>query len=162
MAQTGHPTATPARASADYEKTLRVLAHPAALFDALTTLSGLAGWWTDVTGSGTAGGELRFVFDTPEALVVQVVEASRPTSVQWTVIGYNVLPEWAGTRPTFTITPVGGGSELQFRHYGLTAELDCIDQCTRGWDHFLNSLRAFVETGHGMPFGGSADNHRRV
>ncbi|TKA06417.1 SRPBCC family protein [Actinacidiphila oryziradicis] len=68
-----------------------------------------------------------------------------------------------GTRPTFTITPVDGdASELQFRHHGLTTELDCIEQCTRGWDHFLASLREYVEVGRGMPRGSDADKARRM
>ena len=148
--------------NSDYQKTIRVQAAPDALFDALTSLSGLAAWWTGVTGSGDAGGELRFVFDHPEPCVMRVDQASRPTSVRWTVTDCGFLPDWVGTRPTFTITPVDGdGSELRFQHHGLTQELDCIDMCTRGWDHFLGSLRAYVETGRGMPHGSSADLARR-
>jgi hypothetical protein len=68
-----------------------------------------------------------------------------------------------GTHPAFTITPVDGDtSELQFRHRGLTTELDCIEQCTRGWDHFLASLREYVEVGRGMPRGSDADKARRM
>jgi uncharacterized protein YndB with AHSA1/START domain len=148
---------TPAEASADYQKTIRVKAHPGALFDALTSVSGLASWWTRVTGSGDAGGELKFFFSSPEPCVMRVDRATRPTSVQWTVIDCSFLPDWVGTRPTFTITAVDGdASELQFRHHGLTPELDCIEQCTRGWDHSLESLRAYVEVGRGMPRGRSA------
>ena len=59
-------------------------------------------------------------------------------------------------KPSFTITPVDGyASELQFRHHGLTPELDRIDMCTRSWDHFIVSLRDYAEVGRGMPFGSS-------
>jgi hypothetical protein len=44
---------------------------------------------------------------------------------------------------------------------GLTAELECIDMCTPGWNHYLASLRADVETGHGSPRGSGADQARR-
>jgi hypothetical protein len=92
-------------------------------------------------------------------------ESTSPTllrSPQWTVNECSFLPDWVGTRPTFTITPVDrDASELQFRHHGLTPELDCIEQCTRGWDHFLESLREYVEVGRGMPRGSSADKARR-
>jgi uncharacterized protein YndB with AHSA1/START domain len=163
MTHTEQPSATPAEASADYQKTIRVKAHPGALFDALTSVSGLAAWWTRVTGSGDAGGELKFFIDSPEPCVMHVDQATRPTSVQWTVTDCSFLPDWVGTRPTFTITPVDGdASELQFRHHGLTPELDCIEQCTRGWDHFLASLREYVEVGRGMPHGSSADKARRM
>jgi uncharacterized protein YndB with AHSA1/START domain len=147
----------------EYQKTILTQAHPDALFDALTTLSGLAAWWTDVTGSGGTGGELRFSFDPPEPLVMHVDQATRPFSVQWTVTSCDFLPDWVDTRPTFTIIPVDGdASELQFCHQGLTQELECIEQCTRGWDHFLESLRQYVEVGSGMPRGSSAERARRT
>jgi uncharacterized protein YndB with AHSA1/START domain len=164
MTDTGQPSATHAKASTDYQKTIRVKASPGVLFDALTSLADLAAWWTRAMGSGGTGGELRFLFDSPEQpCVMHVDQATRPTSVQWTCIEYSVLPDWAGTHPAFTITPVDDGtSELRFRHYGLTPELDCIEVCTRGWDHFLTSLRDYAETGRGTPFGSSADKARRV
>lgn len=163
MTRTEQSPGPHAEAAGDYEKTIRVQAHPDTLFDALTTVAGLAAWWTDVTGSGDTGGELRFSFDSPEPCVMHVDQATRPSSVQWTVTSCGFLPDWVDTRPTFTIAAVGGGeSELRFRHEGLTAELECIAQCTRGWDHFLESLRRYAEGGRGMPRGSSADNARRI
>lgn len=163
MTGTEQPSATPVEASADYQKTIRVKASPGALFDALTSVSGLAAWWTPVTGSGDVGGELKFFMNSPEPLVIRVDQATRPISVQWTVTDCSFLPDWVGTRPVFTIVPVeGDASELQFRHHGLTPELDCIEMCTRGWDHYLVSLRDFVEVGCGSPLGSSADRARRV
>jgi uncharacterized protein YndB with AHSA1/START domain len=160
---TGQLPATPAEASADYQQTIRVKASPGALFDALTTVSGLAAWWAPVTGSGDAGGELRFFVNSPEPLVIHVAEATRPGSVRWTVTECSFLPEWAGTRPVFTITAVdAGAAELRFRHHGLTPELDCIEMCSRGWDHFLASLRQYAEAGHGNPVGSDADTARRA
>jgi uncharacterized protein YndB with AHSA1/START domain len=162
MTDTEQTSATLAKASADYQKTIRVKANPGVVFDALTTVTGLTAWWTCATGSGDTGGELTFSFDPPEPLLIQVDQATRPSSVQWTVTECGFLPDWVGTRPTFNITPVeGDGSQLQFRHHGLTPELDCIEQCTRGWDHFLTSLGDYVEVGHGMPRGSDADNARR-
>src|SRR5215813_7019192 len=90
----------------DYETTIRVQAAPDAVFDALTTTSGLAAWWNPATGSGEAGGELSFVMNAPEPLVIHVDEATRPTSVRWTVTDCPFLPDWEGTQPTFTINRV--------------------------------------------------------
>ena len=158
MTDTEQPSVTPAEASADYQKTIRVKATPGALFDALTSVTGLAAWWNPVTGSGDAGGELKFFMNAPEPLVIHVEQATRPTSVQWSVSNCPFLPDWVGTRPTFTITPVDGdASQLHFRHHGLTQELDCIEMCTRSWNHYLASLRDYLEVGRGSPFGSSED-----
>jgi uncharacterized protein YndB with AHSA1/START domain len=156
---TAQPAATPAGASPDYQRTIRVKASPGALFDALTSIGGLAAWWAPVTGSGDAGGELRFFMNPPQPLVIQVEEATRPASVRWAVTECGFLPDWVGTRPVFTITPAeGDASELHFRHHGLTPELDCIEMCTRGWDHYLVSLRDYAEADRGTPRGSTADD----
>jgi uncharacterized protein YndB with AHSA1/START domain len=152
----------------DYQKAIRVQAPPAALFDALTTASGLTAWWTPAAGSGGTDGELQFFMSAPDPLLIHVDEAARPTSVRWTVTECSFEPDWVGTRPTFTITPGEDTSsdrevsELEFRHHGLTNELDCIEMCTRGWDHYLGSLRDYVETGHGSPRGSEEDIARRA
>lgn len=144
--------------TADYQKTIRVKASAGAVFDALTSVAGLAAWWVPVTGSGDADGELRFFMNFPEPLVIHVDEATRPTTVQWTVTECGFLLDWVGTRPVFAITPVDdNGSELHFRHCGLTPELDCIEMCASGWDHYLASLRDYVEVGRGTPGGTAAD-----
>lgn len=147
---------------ADYQTTTRVKASPDALFDALTTLTGLAAWWNPATGSGKTGGELRFIMNAPEPLVIHVDEATRPTIVRWHVTDCPFLPDWIGTRPTFTITPVDSEtSELHFHHKGLSEELECIDVCTRSWNHYMRSLRDYLEAGHGTPYGSPADRARR-
>jgi uncharacterized protein YndB with AHSA1/START domain len=158
MTRMERSSATPA----DYHTTLRVKASPDALFDALTTTTGLAAWWNPATGSGESGGELRFIMNAPEPLVVHVDEATRPASVRWTVTDCPFLPEWNGTRPTFIITTVDGdATELDFHHQGLSQELECIDMCSRSWDHYMTSLRDYVELGRGSPFGSPDDRARR-
>jgi len=82
--------------------------------------------------------------------------------VRWTVTDCPFLPDWIGTKPTFTVTPVDGDTtELHFRHYGLSEELECIDMCTRSWNHYMTSLRDHLEVGHGSPYGSPADRARR-
>jgi uncharacterized protein YndB with AHSA1/START domain len=158
MTPTQQVSATPA----DYQTNVRIQASPDALFDALTTTTGLSGWWSPATGSGEPGGELRFVMNAPEPLVIHVDSAIRPASVHWTVTDCPFLPDWIGTRPTFTITPIDGDTtELHFRHRGLTDELECIDMCTWSWNHYMQSLGAYLEVGRGSPFGSAADLARR-
>ena len=146
----------------DYQTTIRVQASPDALYDAVTTPAGLSAWWTRAEGTGDAGGDLQFFMSAPEPLHVHVDSATRPGSVRWTVTECAFEPEWVGTHPTFTITRVGDDTaELGFTHVGLNEALECIDMCTRGWDHYMASLCAYVETGRGNPRGSEADLARR-
>jgi len=148
----------------DYETTIAVMASPEAVFDAITTVDGLTAWWVPrVTGSGETDGELRFFMNAPEPLVIRVDEATRPATVRWTVTDCPFLTDWVGTRPTFTITPVeGDATGLRFVHHGLTSELECNEVCTNSWNHFMRSLREYVETGRGMPMGSNEDDARRA
>lgn len=146
----------------DYKNTIHVKASPDAVYDALTNSAGLSNWWARCTGNGDEGGELRFFMNAADPLVVRVTRASRPSIVEWTVTDCPFMTDWVGTRPTFSIAPAGQGeSELRFVHYGLTPALDCIEVCTRGWNHFIPSLGAYVETGQGFPLGSSEDKERR-
>jgi uncharacterized protein YndB with AHSA1/START domain len=154
---------TTANTSDDYQKTVIVDASPDAVFDALTTAAGLTAWWSPVTGSGEVGGELSFQMNAPDPCVMRVDVAARPALVQWTCVSCDFMPDWVGTRPTYTIIPLDDGTtEVQFRHIGLTSELECIDMCTSGWNHFIPSLRDYAETGSGSPLGSPRDMARRA
>jgi uncharacterized protein YndB with AHSA1/START domain len=148
----------------DYQTTARVEASPDAVFDALTTTAGLGAWWNPATGTGETGGELRFIMNAPEPLVIRVDEATRPVSVRWTVTSCPFLSDWEGTRPTFTIKRIDDNtSELHFHHEGLHDELECIDVCTRSWNHYIKtSLRDYLDAGHGSPMGSTGDRARRA
>lgn len=55
-------------------------------------------------------------------------------------------------------SPVVGTSTANgARHRGLTSQLDCIEMCTNSWNHYLASLREYLETGSDSPFGSEAD-----
>ena len=148
----------------DYQTTIRVNASPDAVFDALTTVDGLAAWWNPASGSGETNGELQFIMNAPEPLVIHVDQATRPTSVRWLVTDCPFLPDWVGTRPTFTIAPLDGGmSELNFHHQGLNDEFECIDMCTKSWNYYIRtSLRDYLEAGGGSPFMSPGDRARRT
>src|SRR5450432_1795254 len=145
----------------DYQCRLTLTASPEAVFEALTTTEGLAAWWTPVTGDGLTGGKLTFSFGPGLQAVMRVDAAERGVGVRWTNLAC-MVEDWVGTTVHFDIgaTPAGG-TELRFRHAGLTPLLECYSDCKSGWDHFIPSLRAYVETGVGNPNQSEADLARR-
>jgi uncharacterized protein YndB with AHSA1/START domain len=147
-------TESPSRQNADFASTLSFAAPPNAVFDALTSLSGLSSWWTPAHGSGQAGGELTFVFG-DDRVVMWVDEAARPSAVRWTVtaMSFASLQDWEGTTISFAVSPDDhGGTRLQFQHVGLTPQLECFDTCSSGWRQCLATLVSFVDCGTGHPF----------
>ena len=151
--------------STDYRTTVRVNASADVVFDAVTSVEALTAWWSPVTGSGLSGGELRFpMVATEPPLLVRVDEATRPTTVRWTVTECTFMEDWVGTRPTFSITPIDDGTcQVTFEHQGLNDALECKDMCSRSWDHFVGtSLRELAEGGPGAPNRSPRDLARRA
>ncbi|MDB5213239.1 MAG: Activator of Hsp90 ATPase 1 family protein [Myxococcaceae bacterium] len=141
----------------DYARRVAFGASCERVFDAIATLDGLRGWWTPlVSGSPSTGGDVRFEFrGMDEHIVMHVERASRPSVVEWSCVEHASLDDWKGTRVLFELAPRGpGGCDLTFRHVGLTRELECFEDCELGWEHFLASIVAYVESGVGMPFTG--------
>jgi hypothetical protein len=97
-------------------------------------------------------------------LLIHVDEATRPTTVGWTVVECTFMEDWVSTKPSFTITPLDDGTcELTFEHLGLNDELECKDMCSRSWDHFVStSLRELAEGGPGAPNRSPQDLARRA
>ena len=123
------------------------------VFAALTTLDGLASWWTqDVSGSPDApGGELTFGFKTEK--IRMRVEHVEPTLVVWTCLGSERFDEWQGTSVWFDVRSRDAGSvTIRFRHVGLFSTCDCYGTCSGGWQHYLESIRSFVEGRGGAPY----------
>ena len=146
----------------DYQSQLTLSASADAVFDALTTTEGLSAWWTPVTGNGLAGGELTFSFGPGAKAVMRVDAAEAGVGVRWTNVAC-VVEDWVGTTLHFDIeTLATGGTELRFRHAGLTPRLECFTDCQSGWDHFIPSLGAYIETGVGNPNQSEADLARRA
>ena len=58
--------------------------------------------------------------------------------------------EWVGTDITFDIARTGDQTEISFAHIGLVPDFECFDNCSAGWNFFINgSLRRLVTTGAG-------------
>jgi hypothetical protein len=56
-----------------------------------------------------------------------------------------LVPDWVGTRLTFTMTAAADGCRLDFAHHGLVPTLVCFDRCAIDWGHFLFRLCDHVQ-----------------
>src|SRR6185437_10492950 len=135
----------------DFTATLEIKVSPQSVFDALITPADLTNWWTPASGSGTSAGELVFRFGDLRANC-HVDDAEPASRVRWTVLLCEPVPDWVRTNIAFDLTPVeGGGTRLDFRHHGLTSQLECFEMCSSGWTRHLGSLLTYLEAGHGNP-----------
>ena len=142
----------------DFTAVLNLPASPATVSALFTSAAGVSRWWGPTEGDGTVGGTLAISFGEYGVNTMRVLEAG-PTRVVWETIapekgpGTAVQQEWLGTTIEFDTVAAGSGTELRFRHAGLTPQLECWDDCLAGWTHFMASIQTCAETGTGTPFG---------
>jgi uncharacterized protein YndB with AHSA1/START domain len=138
---------------------VEINAAPTKIYEALTTTAGNKGWWTNdcevgkkvgdqaafrfnPMGGGGGTMEVRFRIDT----------LAPGEAVQWTCIGQENNPDWQNTRVSFRLAAgAGGKTTLDFEHSGFVAKTKTYEACIAGWSHFMQSLKAYVETGTGTP-----------
>ena len=146
-----------------FARDLNIAASALAVYQALTTQVGIAGWWTAAcTVSEAEGGKLTVRFGQTykafriEQLVPDALVRWRCVEAHLEVPGQSLRPdEWVGTVIEFTMEPDGaGGTNVSLRHVGLGPHLGCYEICTNGWGQFLGSLKQFCESGVGMPYSG--------
>ena len=125
-------------------------ATPAKVYEALTDVDALAGWWTaDTTGSSEVGGRLEFRFPPVGGFDMEVVESVPDKRVSWRVV--DGPEEWVGTTIDWDLRQDGDWTIVLFAHRGWREPVEFMHHCSTKWATFLMSLKAFVETGSGAP-----------
>ena len=126
-------------------------AAPEKVYEALTTVDGLAGWWTEeVKGTGDeVGGVLAFRFPPVGGFDMEVVELRPSQRVVWRVV--DGPEEWIGTTIDWELRQDGEYTIVLFTHAGWREPVEFMHHCSTKWASFLLSLKSLVETGHGAP-----------
>ena len=125
------------------------------VYAALSTIAGLAGWWTEATtGSSQLGGVITFRFQTETGEEIggfdmDVVELVPDQKVRWRVKAGPA--EWVGTEIEFVLSRQDEHIIVMFGHRGWREEVEFTAHCSTKWATFLLSLRDRVETGKGRP-----------
>lgn len=125
-------------------------AEPAAVYEALTSVSGLADWWTeDTTGDAShAGGIIAFRF-TAGGFDIEVTELVPDKRVTWKVV--DGPPEWIETTITWELSEADGYAIVMFSHDGWREQVPFMAHCSTKWAIYLMSLKMLIETGAGEP-----------
>lgn len=123
--------------------------EPKRVYEALTTVDGLAGWWTeDTTGDAALGGTIAFRFP-PGGFDMKVTDAVADRRVVWEVV--DGPAEWIGTTIEWSIRVDGDWTVLLFAHRGWAEPVEFTHHCSTKWAVYLMSLKKLVETGTGAP-----------
>jgi uncharacterized protein YndB with AHSA1/START domain len=129
-------------------------ATPDKVYDALTTLDGLAAWWTTDTTTDTGGdtatdGTIQFRFGDSGGFDMKVLDQRPNERVEWEVT--EGPEEWVGTHVGFDLKQEGDYTIVLFKHEGWREPVEFMSHCSTKWAAFLLSLKQLVETGSGAP-----------
>ncbi|HWD77885.1 MAG TPA: SRPBCC domain-containing protein, partial [Kribbella sp.] len=93
-----------------------IIAPTEDVYNALTTIDGLAGWWTEDT-TGDVDGVIQFRFATAggDGFDMKVLEKS-PELVRWEVV--DGPEEWIGTHVSFTLSRTDEYTIVLFKQEG--------------------------------------------
>ena len=134
-------------------KELTIAAAPERVWRALTQPGEIGFWWTnDLNAVLEVGALMEFRFGEWGDFVVrfEVAELDQARHMRW-ISRLGPAPHWKGTSVTWSLTPVQNGTQVVFTHEGF-AQLDERYATTSAWwEHFLVSLKSYLETGKGFP-----------
>jgi uncharacterized protein YndB with AHSA1/START domain len=146
------PILTRSTEMADIRHGVRIVAPQARVYEALTTIDGLASWWTrTVEGDADQGGKISFYFGQPEpGAVMEVIEADAPSRVVWRCV--EGAAEWIDTTLIFELSQADGETLLMFTHADWREPVPFMHHCSSRWGYFLLSLKAGLEGRTATPF----------
>jgi len=125
------------------------------VYKALSTIQGLANWWTEeVEGEEKIGGRIKFTFrseagDVKGQMVMEVLELTQQQAVRWQCV--DGPAEWIGTSITFDLSQQDDQIIIIFGHRNWREGIEFTAHCSMKWAVFLLSLREYVEKGKGKP-----------
>ncbi len=139
----------------DITHRIGIKAPLAKVYAALTTVEGVAGWWTkETTGDAQLGGTVQVLFRNPAGNEVgrmgfEMRKLEPEKAVRWHFT--SGPPEWLGTEATFDLRQEGEDTLIIFGHRNWREAIEFTSHCSMKWAVFLLSLRQLVETGTGRP-----------
>lgn len=127
------------------------------VFENLSTIKGLAGWWTTQTnGDASLGGEIKFQFGPHGGPTMEVVEMEPSEKVIWECV--ESPHGWLGHTFIFSLDENEGKTRVRFSHNGWEEQDDFYAICSFSWGRYMESLRQLCQTGNGEAFG--SDRYR--
>jgi uncharacterized protein YndB with AHSA1/START domain len=123
---------------------------PDDVYNALTTIEGLSGWWTsDTRGESKVAGVIQFRFRAG-GFDMKVLELRPAKHVLWQVV--DGPEEWLGTKVSFDIQQNDDWTIVLFKHADWKEPVEFMHHCSTKWAVFLLSLKSLLETGKGAPW----------
>jgi uncharacterized protein YndB with AHSA1/START domain len=134
---------------------VHIHAAPPKVYEALTTASGLAGWWSKKGVRIDESGVVHFTFAGDFHPQMKQTRLDPPRRVEWRCVGGH--PNWQDNTFSFTLNERKGETLVQFvQEYAQELSDEVYGTYNFNWGYYLNSLKMLCEKGTGAPFNPSA------
>src|SRR5687767_12318166 len=120
---------------------IAIKAPLAKVYAALSTVEGVAGWWTrETSGESKLGGTLQVLFRSPTGdelgkMAFDVVELTPNQEVRWRCTSGPA--EWIGTDVVFGLSQAGEHTLVAFGHENWREAVEFTAHCSMKWATFL-------------------------
>jgi hypothetical protein len=141
--------------STDYHAVIETHGSAQKAFDAICRVSA---WWTENIEGSTVNlydeFTVRFGETYSKFKIIEMIPAQK---LVWQVLDCNLhwmndKKEWKGTKILWQLSTENGSGRISMIHIGLNAGIECFEDCTKGWNHYVKaSLFKLIEEGKGEP-----------
>jgi len=139
----------------DYHIEIEVMAEPAKVMEAIEKVSE---WWgKDFTGQSKNVGDIFTIRFNETYSTFRITEKLENKKLVWAVLDSHLhwlkdKTEWNHTHVEWTLEKMEETTRVQMIHFGLGPEVECFDNCTKGWNYYIGeSLNKLINEGKGMP-----------
>jgi hypothetical protein len=139
----------------DFHKTITVKASAKEVYEKIARVGD---WWAKcfIGKALKVGDTFRIEFGRTW-VNFKIIEATPGKKIVWYVAD-SYLPwlkdkmEWNYTKIIYEISSNAGKTKIDFTHLGLLPEIECYENCEKGWIRFITiSLPKFIDEGKGLP-----------
>ena len=125
------------------------------LAEVFTAINNVKAWWTNsLEGrSQKLNDEFTVQFGDVHRSTQKLIELIPDKKVVWLITGSKLNfiqdeTEWNGTKISFELSEKDNKTEIRFTHHGLTPSLECFNDCSYAWGHYISgSLHNYITSG---------------
>jgi hypothetical protein len=127
--------------------------------EAFKRINNISAWWTEhLDGSSQKlNDEFTVRFDDIHVSTQKLIELIPDKKVVWLVTRSRLnfikdMEEWTNTKISFELSSLDNKTQVTFTHHGLAPDVECYNDCSKGWDYYLKgSLFKLLTEGKGTP-----------
>lgn len=126
--------------------------------EAFESISQVPKWWvTNFEGNSQKVNDVFTVHFGETFVTFKIEEVVANKKIVWHVIDCNIdgmkdKKEWKGTKVVWEISTKNNSTEINMTHIGLVPEIECYNNCEKGWNFYVKESLFKLLTRHmGLP-----------